>query len=66
MYIRSVNILGGHSMGHSKQKSVMYMCPTPNGFQDRAVSLYRSLDLTPSIFLPSRHTAPLYEACESV
>jgi hypothetical protein len=39
-----VNILGGHSIGHSKQKSVrvyMYMCPVPNGFRERAISLYR-------------------------
>jgi hypothetical protein len=31
----NVNILGGHSIGHSKQKSVyicMYMCSIPNGF----------------------------------
>jgi hypothetical protein len=26
-----VNILGGHSIGHSKQKLYMYMCPIPNG-----------------------------------
>jgi hypothetical protein len=36
-----VNILGGHSIRHSKPKKVyMYMCPIPNGFQDRAISLY--------------------------
>jgi hypothetical protein len=32
----------------------MYMCPIPNGFQDRAISLYSSLDLAPNIVLPSR------------
>jgi hypothetical protein len=38
-----VNILGGHNTGHSKQKSLyMYMCPIPNGFRDRAISLYIS------------------------
>jgi hypothetical protein len=37
-----VNILGGHSVGHSKQKMYMYMCPIPNGFRDRAISLYNS------------------------
>jgi hypothetical protein len=37
-----VNILGGHSIGHSKQKLCMYMCPIPNGFRDRAISLYIS------------------------
>jgi hypothetical protein len=35
-----VNILGRHSVGHSKQKLYMYMCPIPNGFRDRAISLY--------------------------
>jgi hypothetical protein len=29
-----VNILGGHSIGHSKQKVHMYMYPIPNGFRD--------------------------------
>jgi hypothetical protein len=39
---RKVNILGGHSIGHSKQvKIYKYMCPIPNGFRDRAISLYR-------------------------
>jgi hypothetical protein len=38
-----VNILGGHSIGHSKQEIVyMYMCPIPNGFSDRDISLYSS------------------------
>jgi hypothetical protein len=27
-----VTILGGHSMGHSKQN--MYVCSIPNGFRD--------------------------------
>jgi hypothetical protein len=30
------------------------MCPIPNGFRDRAISLYSSLDLAPNIVLPSR------------
>jgi hypothetical protein len=29
-------------MGHSKQKLYMYMCPIPNGFGDRVISLYSS------------------------
>jgi hypothetical protein len=29
------------------------MCPIPNGFWDRAISLYSSLDLEPNIVLPS-------------
>jgi hypothetical protein len=36
-----VNILGGHSIGHSKQKRYMYMCPIPHGFRGTALSLYR-------------------------
>jgi hypothetical protein len=34
-----VNILGGHSIGHSKQKRYMNMCPIPNGFRDRTIWL---------------------------
>jgi hypothetical protein len=29
------------------------MCPIPNGFQDRVISLYSNLDLAPNIVLPS-------------
>jgi hypothetical protein len=42
------------------------MFPIPNGFRDRAVSLYKSLDLAPKIALHYRRTAPLYEKFESV
>jgi hypothetical protein len=46
------NILGGHSVGHSKQKEVnMYICPIPNCFRDRAISQYSSLGLAPNIVL---------------
>ena len=48
------------------KKVYMYLCSILNGFQDRAISLHRSLDLAPNIVLPSCCTAPLYEACESV
>jgi hypothetical protein len=34
-----VNILGDHSIGHSKQKLYTNMCPIPNGFRDRAIWL---------------------------
>ena len=44
----------------------MYVCPIPNGFRDRVISLYKSLNMVPNIVLHSRHTAPLHEACESV
>jgi len=40
------------------KKVYMYMCPIPNDFRDRAISLNRSLDLAPNIVLHSRHTAP--------
>jgi hypothetical protein len=42
------------------------MCPIPNGFWVRAISLYSSLDLAHDIILPSCRAAPLPEACESV
>jgi hypothetical protein len=40
-----VNILGDHSICHSEQKSVYVQCSIPNGFLDRAISLYSSLDV---------------------
>jgi hypothetical protein len=39
---RKVNILGGHSIVILGNKVHMYMCPIPNGFRNRAVSLYSS------------------------
>ena len=33
-----VSVLGGHGIGHSQQKKCTF--PIPNGFQDRAISLY--------------------------
>jgi hypothetical protein len=41
---RKVTILGGHNIGHSKQKK-MYMntCSIPNGFRDTVISLYSTL-----------------------
>jgi hypothetical protein len=41
--IEKANILAGHNVGYSKQKLYMYMCPIPNGFRDRAISLYSTL-----------------------
>jgi hypothetical protein len=35
-----VNILRGHSIGHSKQKNCNCACPIPNGFRDRVISPY--------------------------
>jgi hypothetical protein len=37
-----VSILRRHSIGNSRQKLYMYMYPVPNGFRDRAISLYSS------------------------
>jgi hypothetical protein len=42
-----VNILGGNSNGHSKQKKkkkgiCRYMCSILNGFPDRVISMYSS------------------------
>jgi hypothetical protein len=39
---RKVNILGRHSIDHSKQKVYMYMCLIPNGFRDTDISLCSS------------------------
>jgi hypothetical protein len=39
--VGKVNILGGHSIGPSRQKVCMDVCPIPNGFRDRTISLYR-------------------------
>jgi hypothetical protein len=50
-----INILGGHSIGHSKKKAHEHVS-IPNGFRY----------LARSIFLPSHSNAPLSEACESV
>jgi hypothetical protein len=32
----------GHSIGHSKQKLYMYMCPIPNRFRGKAIPLHSS------------------------
>jgi hypothetical protein len=32
----------GKNIGHSKQKMYMHVCPIPNGFRGRAISLYGS------------------------
>jgi hypothetical protein len=36
------------------KKVYIYLYPIPNGFRDRVISLYSSLDLAPNIVLPSR------------
>jgi hypothetical protein len=37
-----LNIVGDHSIGYCKQILFIYMCPIPNGFRHRAISLYSS------------------------
>jgi hypothetical protein len=54
-----VNILGGHSIGNSKKKVYINMCPIPNVFRYLARSI---LNLARNIFLPSRRNAPPSEA----
>jgi hypothetical protein len=39
---RKCQYSGGHSIGHSKQKSEYVYGSVPNGFRDRAISLYSS------------------------
>jgi hypothetical protein len=39
-----INILEGHNVGHSMQKYVYIHVSLPNGFRDRTISLYGSLD----------------------
>jgi hypothetical protein len=52
-----VSILGGQSINHCKQKKkvYMYMCPIPNGFQDRAISLYSKLYTVQTSNMPRPH-----------
>jgi hypothetical protein len=55
----NVSILGDHSIGHSKKKVYLNMCPIPNVFQYLARSI---LKLARNIFLFSRRNAPPSEA----
>ena len=62
-----VNIMGCHNIGNSKIKNCICTCilfravSEVEPFHFRGVSI-----LAPNIVLPSRRTAPLYGACESV
>jgi len=38
--VGNVNILGGHSIGHSKQNVYVHMSYWKNSFRDSAISLY--------------------------
>jgi hypothetical protein len=64
MYLRihnvpvgKISILGGHSIGHSKQKNSIYKCPIPNGFRDAAISLYSTLYTVQTSNTPCPHTS---------
>jgi hypothetical protein len=52
--------VGGHSISHSKQKSVICMCPIPNGFRHSAVSLYSSKNVDKKEILPTVSNAGIY------
>jgi hypothetical protein len=54
-----VSTLGGHSIGHSKQRMCIYTCPILNGLRDRAISLYKIVDKKKIFEPPSvvTHTA---------
>jgi hypothetical protein len=50
------------------KKVYTHVCPIPNGFWERAISLYSSLDLAPSIAHPSpllRHCLKHVSQCEA-
>jgi hypothetical protein len=60
------NILGGHSIGHSKQKKYMYMCPIPKGFRDEAISLYSSKIVDKKEILRTVSNTGIYCSSDSV
>jgi hypothetical protein len=63
---RKVSILGGHTIGHSKQKVYMYMCPIPNGFRDRAISLYSSKIFDKKEIVRPVSNTSIYYSCDKV
>jgi hypothetical protein len=58
-----VNILGGHSIGHSKKKIFYEHVSYPNGFWYFTRTI---LNLVHNSFLPSCCNVPLSETCESM
>jgi hypothetical protein len=61
-----VNILGGHSVGHSKQKGVHVRVSYSELFPCSSYFTVKFCGFGAQIFLPFSPTAPLSEACESV
>jgi hypothetical protein len=61
-----VNILRGHSIGHSKHKVYMYMCPIPIGFRDIAISLYSSKIIDKKEILRTVSNSGIYFSSDKV
>jgi hypothetical protein len=61
-----VNSLGGHSISHSNKKVYMCMCPIPNGFRDRAISLYISKIVGKKEILRTVSNTDIYCSSEGV
>jgi hypothetical protein len=61
-----VSILGGHSIGRSKQKLYTYMCTIPNSFRDRVISLYSSKILGEKEILRTVSNASIYCSSDKV
>jgi hypothetical protein len=61
-----VNILGGHSFGHCKQKVCMYKCLIPKGFRHRDISLYSSKIVDKKEILRTVSNAGIYCSSDKV
>jgi hypothetical protein len=63
-----VNILGGHSACHSKQKlyTRMYACPIPKVFRDTATSLYSSKIVEKKEILHTVYNTGIYCSSDKV
>jgi hypothetical protein len=61
-----VNILGGHSIGHSKKKLYMHMCPIPNGFRDIIIPLYSSKSFNKKEILRTVSNTGIYCSSDKV
>jgi hypothetical protein len=62
-----VNILGGHSIIHSKKnKRYMYTYPIPNGFRNRYISLYSSKTVVKKEILRTVSNTGIYCSSDKV
>jgi hypothetical protein len=57
---------GKVSIGHSKEKVYIYMCPIPKGFRDRATSLYSSKTADKKTILRTASNAGIYCSSDKV